>query len=79
MLTFDSLAMLTDEELNSNLVSLENERAKVLKRGYSAKEIECDICYVSREMDLRNARRRAHEEYMRNLGASNASTENKYN
>jgi len=79
MLTFDNLAVMTDEELNNTLVSLENERNRSLKKGYPTKEIECDICYVSREIDIRNTRHRAHEKWLRDLGATTSTGDSSVN
>ena len=68
--TIDQLAWMIDDDLMSLYMSLERDRDNVLSmRGKDATPIEVEICYVQRELDIRNTRRRAHSQWLANLGA----------
>jgi len=68
--TIDQLAWMPDEDLMSLYMTLERDRDNVQgMRGKDATPIEVEICYVQRELDIRNTRKRAHSEWLSNLGA----------
>lgn len=59
----DVLAVMTDEDLSAKLRSLDDDRAKVDAAFYDPRYWEEEIAYVRREMQIRNVRRKAHEQY----------------
>lgn len=64
-LTTDSLAYTADEELRNLHDSLRRERDMVLREGYDSLGVETSICYVQRELGIREKRRAAHSDYMK--------------
>ncbi len=70
MHTIDQLAWMPDDDLMGLYMTLERDRENVLSmRGKDVTPIEVEICYVQRELDIRNTRRRAHTQWLANLGA----------
>lgn len=68
--TIDQLAWMPDDDLMGLYMTLERDRENVLSmRGKDVTPIEVEICYVQRELDIRNTRRRAHQQWLSNLGA----------
>lgn len=64
-LTTDSLAYTADEELRNLHDSLRRERDMVLREGYDLLGVETSICYVQRELGIREKRRAAHSDYVK--------------
>lgn len=63
----ESYPYIAEGKLNYWIKSLENRRRSNLKRGdrKTALEAEIEICYVFRELEVRQRRREIHEAYMR--------------
>jgi hypothetical protein len=67
--TIDQLAWMPDDDLMDLYMTLERDRENVLSiRGKDVTPIEIEICYVQRELDIRNSRRQAHAKWLANLG-----------
>ena len=60
----DTLAVIDDDELIRFSRSLENGISKV-KNKAKVLLLQKDLCYVQREMQIRNDRRKAHDEYVK--------------
>jgi hypothetical protein len=68
--TIDQLAWMPDDDLMGLYMTLDRDRENVLSmRGKDVTPIEIELCYVQRELDIRNTRRRAHSQWLVNLGA----------
>jgi hypothetical protein len=70
--TMDMLGTLADDDLYSLLLRLEEERNRVDRNGFSDHEVkrwETELNYVSRELDIRQGRRKAHAEWLSAMGA----------
>ena len=70
--TIDVLASLADDDLYTLLLKLEDERSKLLRQGHQDRVVnrwETELCYVSRELDIRQTRRKAHAEWLAEMGA----------
>lgn len=61
------MAALSDEELINRLHSLEEDRQKVLDANLAARPWEEEVAYIKRELQIRWARREAHDRYVRQL------------
>jgi len=61
----DALSYYDDEHLDRYHSHLQAEREKVAHVGGNSHAWEVEICYAQREMKIRNARRIAHEKYVR--------------
>lgn len=64
-LTIDSIAYTADEELRNLHDSLRKERDMAFREGYNTTDVETSICYVQRELGIREKRRAAHFDYMK--------------
>jgi len=71
-ITFDSLASMDDRELyslygqlKSDLYSQYKSRSKYKYENIT--QIETDLCYIQREVDLRVKRKEIHQEYLEDL------------
>lgn len=67
IVSIDSMAALSDEELINRLHSLEEDRQKVLDANLAARPWEEEVAYIKRELQIRWARREAHDRYVRQL------------
>ena len=68
--TIDQLAWMSDDDLMNLHTTLERDREHVLPmRGKDVTPIEIEICYVQRELDIRNSRQQAHAKWLANLVA----------
>jgi hypothetical protein len=65
VINMDSLAYANDDELERLHTFLQGERDKASKTDYDLQPWEVEICYVQREMRIRNSRRAAHDRYVR--------------
>lgn len=61
----DALSSYDDDHLDRHHNYLQAEREKVLHSGSDTHPWEVEICYVQREIKIRNTRRVAHEKYIR--------------
>jgi|GEM_PF-3506063 len=61
----ETLSYAGDDELSRRLAHLNGEKEQVQNEGYDAKLWEVEIAYVQRELKIRNARRVAHDEYLK--------------
>lgn len=62
----------SDEDLYQVLHDLIEVREAGLKDGADVTPVEVEISYVRRELQIKNARREAHEKYVRALQEENA-------
>jgi hypothetical protein len=63
-LNMDEIALYTTEELLGRLNNLYDYRRKAEKSGANSFNDECNICYIQRELQIRNARAAAHQLYI---------------
>lgn len=68
IISSDELAYMTDEDIRNLQDSLRKEREYEIRDGYSAKNTEIMLCYVQRELGVREVRRAAHARYMKDNG-----------
>lgn len=66
-MSIDVMAALPDEELINRLRSLEEDRQKVLDVHLVARPWEEEVAYIRRELQIRCARREAHDRYVSQL------------
>ena len=64
MLTIDELGILSDLDLDIRYKNLATEREKALQCGHETKQIEEELCYIQREIQLRNRRIDAHIKWL---------------
>lgn len=65
IINMDNLSYFDDENLETLLIQLQNEREKILHAGNDPQAWEIEICYVQREMKIRTSRKVAHEKYLK--------------
>lgn len=75
VINIDDLAVLTDEELNGLCYKLDSERQKVIDAYLDPRPWEEELAYIKREMQVRRARREAHDRYVRQLEREFAESE----
>lgn len=64
-LSIDTLAKMDESELSALHGRLQSELSSALKNKYgNIMSIESDICFVQRELDIRETRRRKHAIYV---------------
>lgn len=66
VIDMDTLSYCDDDYLQGILNHLQSEREKLSQEGIDTLPWEVEICYVQREMKIRNTRRSLHEKYVRN-------------
>lgn len=71
--TFDHLAVAIDDELNALMIAAKHIRAVRVDRCQPTCDIEHDICYIERELQIRNTRASMHMTYRMLLNASDMS------
>jgi hypothetical protein len=59
----DSASVMGDEELQSREVALQHVRNVKLGRGDNVLDVECDLCWLQREIEMRILRAKLHAEY----------------
>lgn len=64
-LSFDELSMITDDELFARMRQIEADKAKADSYGQNLLDFEVEAAYAQREHQLRIARRKAHDAWMR--------------
>lgn len=65
VINMDTLSYANDDELERLHSFLQGERDKASKTDYDLQPWEVEICYVQRELRIRNSRRAAHDRYVR--------------
>ena len=68
VITSDELAYMIDDDLRNLHESLRKEREYASREGHNTKNVEMMLCYVQREMEIRDIRRAAHFRYMKENG-----------
>ena len=68
VLSIDDIAIIPDEELLQKHNSLVSYIERDRRRGGSHPDLEVDACYFARELEIREARRRAHALYLEKNG-----------
>lgn len=71
----NEIGYMPDEQLYRTLHELINVREDGLAVGADVVPVEIEICYVKREIQIRDARRNAHEQYVKGLQEENAVLE----
>jgi hypothetical protein len=66
VINMDALSCYDDESLERAHAYLQNEREKASRYTDDLTSWEVEICYVQRELKIRNTRRSMHSEYLRN-------------
>jgi hypothetical protein len=66
VINMDNLCFFDDEELDRLHSNLQAEREKASRITEDLMPWEVEICYVQREIRIRNTRRLTHEKYVRN-------------
>lgn len=64
ILSLDTLAVLSEEDLLERLRSLEEERRRLSDAQYDVRAWEEEISYVRRELQVRKTRRDMHDSYL---------------
>ena len=68
-----SIPYLREDNLRREVYSLENRKNAILRNGDKSKSkndldairrIEFEVCYLQRELEIREARKKAHTEFM---------------
>lgn len=61
----DSLSYFSDDELDRRMSTLVAAREEAIRHDYDSYPWDVEVCYAQREMRIRNARRAAHDRYLR--------------
>lgn len=61
VLTFDDIAVLSDDELFGRVRSARNQINRLRSDRVSTHDLEVDLCYLIREVEIRDARRVAYQ------------------
>jgi hypothetical protein len=64
----DSTLYMSEGELIETIGRLKGMIKRLRERGSQTVDLEWDLCYVQREMDIRSARADAHRRYMESRG-----------
>ena len=62
----DYIAIMPEDEIRSKVNQYRGWIESDRRRGHETLNLEVEYCYLAEELKLREARRRAHEEFMRN-------------
>lgn len=65
MVDMDSLAYLSDPDLDRRRTYLDEDRNKAVQSGVDPYAWEVELAYIQREYDIRRTRRSMHEQYLR--------------
>jgi len=68
MITSDDLVYVSDDDIRNLHDSLRKDRDYAVREGFNTKNFEVSLCYVQREMEIRDQRRSAHLQYMKEHG-----------
>ena len=61
VLTFDDIAVMSDDELFGRVRSARNQINRLRSDRASTYNLEVDLCYLIREVEIRDARRVAYQ------------------
>jgi hypothetical protein len=61
----DFLSVMNEDTLRSTVTSYKNAIEASRRRGADTHELEVEYCYLWSELELRDQRRAAHEDYLR--------------
>jgi hypothetical protein len=80
IINMETLSYASDEDLERHVTYLQAERDRAARSEYDLRPWEVEICYLQRELKIRNDRRIAHERYLRthpeaNFYVNNATEE----
>jgi len=67
VIDMDTLSYASDDELVRRVSYLASDRDRAIRNGYAPELWETEICYVQRELSLRQLRRVSHEKYVASL------------
>lgn len=68
-----NIPYLREDKLHREVYSLENRKNAIIRSGdkssaksdsYNIRRIEFEVCYLQRELEIREARKKAHNEFM---------------
>jgi hypothetical protein len=62
----DYIAVMPEDEIRAKVNQYRGWIESDRRRGNETYDVEVEYCYLADELKLREARRRAHEEFMRN-------------
>ena len=62
----DYIAIMPEDEIRAKVNQYRGWIESDRRRGNDSHAVEVEYCYLADELKLREARRRAHEEFMRN-------------
>jgi len=65
-LSRDAYPYASEGKLSQQIESLEYKRRVSLRKRENVHNLEKEICYVFRELEIRKRRKEIHEKYMRN-------------
>ena len=68
MISIDDLCYTLDDDLRNMQDSLRKERATAEREGFDPHQTEIALCYVQRELGIRDDRRAAYFEYVKKHG-----------
>lgn len=68
VISSDELSYMIDDDLRNLHESLRKEREYAAREGHNTRSVETMLCYVQREMEIRDLRRAAHFRYMKEHG-----------
>jgi len=63
IVSYDELAVMSDDDVIGRLRVLEDDRNKVLNASMDPRLWENELAYIKRELQIRRSRREAHDEY----------------
>lgn len=64
----EELAVMNDEDLYNSYMKFDDMKRISERRGDDTAHIETELCYISRELEVRNLRKKAHQQFLANLG-----------
>ena len=62
----DFLSVMNEDDLRAKIVAYKNAIEADKRRGRDTQDLEVEYCYLWTEGEVRDRRRAAHEEYVRN-------------
>jgi len=71
-LNTDKIATMTDDDLNSHFFKIKN-LLSYKNHSRNKRDLEIELCYLQREVRVRENRRKAHDVYLRNKALSRMS------
>lgn len=68
VITSEDIAYMSDEEIRNLQDLVRRDRDYCMREGYNARFAEEMTCYIQRELGIRENRRGAHAQYLKNNG-----------